>query len=183
MIADLPCPGQQVLEPVQALPGGDVGSQVSDFIGGHRYLFSELATFFVERVFWHGRRLPADEQRAKLPRMLDAPHSRPLADAQDYFTVRYAEIEGLISAQHHLLHGDRKEEAIADTMAIVWSEYVKLAQAGRDVVALLYRIHQVRGDARAVRPNADKLQPDPRHHVGQVPLPGRLLRQLAAGQR
>ncbi len=73
--------------------------------------------------------------------MLHAPlESTDLADIQQSFADAYPRIEGLASAQHCRLRGERKEEAVAETVAIAWSEYRKLALAGRDVVKLLGRI-------------------------------------------
>jgi hypothetical protein len=58
--------------------------------------------------------------------MLHAPlESTDLADVQQSFADAYPRIEGLASAQHCRLKGERKEEAVAETVGIAWSEYRK----------------------------------------------------------
>ena len=68
-------------------------------------------------------------------------------------------MEGLASAQHCRLRRERKEEAVAETVAIAWSEYRKLALAGRDVVRLLGKI--VEFAAMRVRCGRGLTNPEP----------------------
>ena len=96
---------------------------------------------------------PVGLQCKSARRMRNAPlASTDLADIQQSFADAYPRIQGLASAQHCRLKGEEKEEAVAETIAISWSEYRKLALAGRDVVhvARTFPLDQAAGAHRAL---------------------------------
>src|SRR5438874_13034411 len=100
---------------------------------------------------WSG--LPSIGPRVAWRGLLNAPlASTDLADIQQSFADAYPRIQGLASAQHCRLKGEEKEEAVAETIAISWSEYRKLALAGLDVVhvARTFPLDQAPGAHRAL---------------------------------
>ena len=95
--------------------------------------------------------------------MLSIQERSDLTCVRQEFAEAFPRIEGLASAQHFRLRGERKEEAVAETVAIAWSEYSKLALAGRDVVRLLGKI--VEFAAMRVRCGRGLTNPEPMRDV------------------
>jgi hypothetical protein len=93
-----------------------------------------------------------------------------IGDIGEWFTANAEKIYGLASAQHCRMRGERKEEAVQETVAITWRECQKLFERGENVVALLGRIIEfaakgVRGGGRLVgqQPIRDVMSPARRH--------------------
>jgi hypothetical protein len=78
--------------------------------------------------------------------LLDAPH---IDGIQREFAEALPRIEGLAGAYLRMRPGERKDEAIAETVALAWRAYRDLALQGRDVVKLLGKI--VEFSAKRVR--------------------------------
>lgn len=104
------------------------------------------------------------------------PEDETIDDIGEWFTDNAEKIYGLASAQHCRLRGERKEEAVQETVAITWRECQKLFERGENVVRLLGRIVEfaakgVRSDRRLVGqpPVRDVMSPARRHghNVGE----------------
>jgi hypothetical protein len=104
-----------------------------------------------------------------------------LADVRQSFGLVLPKIEGLASAQHSRMHGERKDEAIAETVALAWKAYRDLALRGRNTEPLLGKIvefsaKRVRSGGRLVgmHPVGDVMSPTARfrhdYSVGSLPL-------------
>jgi hypothetical protein len=91
-------------------------------------------------------------------------YSSPMTDAQSptaaspapdieaikaRFAEQYPRIHRIATLQHRRLHGDKRDDAVADTIALAWKAYRKLAMEGRDPDRLLGSI--VRYSAGHVR--------------------------------
>src|SRR4051812_158355 len=90
------------------------------------------------------------------PGMLDTPEplteEEIVAEAQRSFTEALPRIEGLASAYLKMRRSERKDEAIAEVVAMSWKAYRQLSLQGRDVQKLLGKI--VLFSAKAVRSGA-----------------------------
>jgi len=109
------------------------------------------------------------------------PEAPDLTAIQDSFAEALPRIEGLASAYLGFRRGDRKEEEIAEVIALSWKAYRDLAMQGRGLDKLLGRI--VEFSARKVRsggrllgfhPIRDVMSPTARfrhkHHVDSLPI-------------
>ena len=99
---------------------------------------------------------------------------------RESFAQALPRIEGMASAYLGMRHGERKDEAIAEVVAISWKEYRQLALRGRAVEKLLGKIvwfatKSVRSGRRLVgsHPIGDVMSPRARfrhgHSVGTLP--------------
>lgn len=99
---------------------------------------------------------------------------------RESFAQALPRIEGMASAYLGMRHGDRKDEAIAEVVAISWKEYRQLALRGRAVEKLLGKIvwfaaKSVRSGRRLVgsHPIGDVMSPRARfrhgYSVGTLP--------------
>ena len=117
--------------------------------------------------------------------MLDAPElltkEEILAEAQRSFAEALPRIEGLASAYLRMSRSERKDESIAEVIAISWKAYRTLALKGEDVRPLLGRIvefaaRRVRSGGRLVGMNTvkDVMSPTARfrhgHTINSLPL-------------
>lgn len=104
-----------------------------------------------------------------------------LVEIQESFALALPRVQGLASAYLRMAHGERKEEAIAETVALAWKAYRDLALRGRDVVRLLGKIvefaaKKVRSGGRLVgmHPVGDVMSPTARfrhdYAIGSFPV-------------
>jgi DNA-directed RNA polymerase specialized sigma24 family protein len=68
-----------------------------------------------------------------------APPGSPatLADTQQRFAEALPEVQRLATLQHRRLSGAQQEDAVAETVALAWKNYQRLALSGRDPQPLL----------------------------------------------
>src|SRR5947209_1043643 len=106
---------------------------------------------------------------------MERPPLDALAGIQREFAEALPRIEGLASAYLRMRPGERKAEAIAETVALTWKAYHDLALRGRDVVRLLGKIvefsaKKVRSGGRLVgmHPIQDVMSPTCRFRSGHT---------------